>query len=415
MFTLSFVTENQEVIKGSIKRRGGDPKLVDDFLAQSKLRLSLKKENEGLRKDRNSLTKEISDLKKGGKDFSSKQVEAQKVHEGLVKSEEKLKKVSGECDLLALKLPNVLQDDVPDGESDKDNKEIRKVGEIVEGGLGVSHGEFLEDVGLADFSRASKVSGSGFYFLKNGLVKLELALVSYVVDFLSSKGFSPIVTPHFLRRDFYEGVTDLSDFEDVMYGFDDGFLIATSEHILAGMYSGEVFSEDDLPLRLCGVSNCFRREIGSHGVDTRGLFRVHEFRKVEMFVLCKEEDSFKIHEELLNCSEEVLKSLGLAYRVVLLCGGDTGSASSKTYDVEAWFPRQKGYGEVSSVSNCLSYQSVARNVKCLVSGEKRFVHTLNGTGVAVQRLLACIVENYYEDGKVRVPEVLRKYVGEDFV
>jgi seryl-tRNA synthetase len=219
-----------------------------------------------------------------------------------------------------------------------------------------------------------------------------------------------------INRTSYEGVTDLGDFEKVMYKIDgdDAYLIATSEHPLGAMYQDEIFEERDLPLRLAGISPCFRREIGAHGLDTKGLFRVHQFTKVEQFVYCNPEDSWQIHEELLANAEEIFRSLGLPYRVVNICTGDIGTVAAKKYDIEAWMPREETYREVVSCSNCSSYQAVRLNIRVRDKSDfeaKRHVHTLNSTAIATSRVLRAILENYQqEDGSVGIPDILRPYM-----
>ena len=270
----------------------------------------------------------------------------------------------------------------------------------------------------ADFERATKISGAGFYFLKGNLVLLDLALQRFALDLLAQRGFTPILPPFMINRSSYEGVTDLDDFENVMYKIDgdDAYLIATSEHPIGAMYRDEIFEEKDLPLRLAGISSCFRREIGSHGLDTKGLFRVHQFSKVEQFVFCRPEDSWQIHEELLANAEEVFHALGLPYRVVNICTGDIGTVAAKKYDIEVWMPRENAYKEVVSCSNCTAYQAVRLNI--LVRDKenfesKRYVHTLNSTAIATSRAMRAILENCQEkDGSVVIPPVLRKYMND---
>jgi len=281
-----------------------------------------------------------------------------------------------------------------------------------------NHGQLATDMGWADFERATKISGAGFYFLKGSLVLLDLALQRYALDLLAKKGYIPVIPPYMINRASYEGVTDLGDFEKVMYKIDgnDAYLIATSEHPIGAMYQDEIFEEKDLPLRLAGISPCFRREIGAHGLDTKGLFRVHQFTKVEQFVFCKPEDSWKIHEELLANAEEIFQNLGLPYHVVNICTGDIGNVAAKKYDIEVWMPREKAYKEVVSCSNCTSYQAVRLNIKVRDKSEfelKQHIHTLNSTAIATSRVMRAILENFQEaDGRVMVPPVLRPYMND---
>jgi len=279
-----------------------------------------------------------------------------------------------------------------------------------------NHGELAAERGWADFERAARTAGAGFYYLKGSLVLLDLALQRFAIDLLTGKGFLPVIPPYMMNRASYEGVTDLADFENVMYKVedDDAYLIATSEHPLCAMYQDEIFEERDLPLRLCGVSPCFRREIGSHGLDTKGLFRVHQFHKVEQFIFCRPEESWDLHEELLANAEEIYTLLGLPFRVVSICTGDIGTVAAKKYDIEAWMPREERYREVVSCSNCTSYQAVRLRIRVRDQRDfesKRFVHTLNSTAIATSRTIRAILENYQQaDGKVVIPGVLQPYM-----
>ncbi len=318
-----------------------------------------------------------------------------------------------------MRLPNILHESVPVGKDDSENVAIKHVGTPRSLDFELkNHGQLAAENNWADFERATKISGAGFYFLKGSLVLLDLALQRYALDLLEKRGFTPVIPPYMINRSSYEGVTDLGDFEKVMYKIDgdDAYLIATSEHPLGAMYRDEIFEEKDLPLRLAGISPCFRREIGAHGLDTKGLFRVHQFTKVEQFVFCKPEDSWAIHEELLANAEELFSGLDLPYRVVNICTGDIGTVAAKKYDIEVWMPRETAYKEVVSCSNCTSYQAVRLNIR--VRDKKDFelkqnIHTLNSTAVATSRVLRAILENNQQrDGSVRIPRVLMRYMND---
>jgi seryl-tRNA synthetase len=304
------------------------------------------------------------------------------------------------------------------GRDDSENVEIKKVGTPRTFGFELkNHGQLASERGWADFERAAKTSGAGFYFLKGSLVLLDLALQRFALDLLGTKGYTPVIPPYMINRSSYEGVTDLGDFEKVMYKIDgdDAYLIATSEHPIAAMYQDEIFEEKDLPLKLAGISPCFRREIGAHGLDTKGLFRVHQFTKVEQFVFCTPEDSWPILEELLANAEEIFSKLGIPYRVVNICTGDIGTVAAKKYDIEAWMPRENAYKEVVSCSNCTSYQAVRLNIRVRDKTDfesKRHLHTLNSTAIATSRVMRAILENFQgQDGSVTIPEILRPYMG----
>jgi seryl-tRNA synthetase len=268
-----------------------------------------------------------------------------------------------------------------------------------------------------DIERAGKTAGARFFYLKREGALLDMALMSFAIDEMMKKGYEPIQPPFMMRREAYEGVTALSDFEDVLYKIEneDLYLIATSEHPIAAMRMNETFLAEQLPFRVAGLSPCFRKEAGAHGKDTRGIFRTHQFNKVEQFIFCKPEDSWKLHEELIRNAEDLAQKLGLPYRVVNVCTGDIGTVAAKKYDIEAWMPAQNAYRELGSCSNCTDYQARRLNVKYREKeGEapKGFVHTLNSTALATGRTIVAILENYQqEDGSVVVPEVLRKYMG----
>ena len=253
--------------------------------------------------------------------------------------------------------------------------------------------------------------------MKNELALLQLSLERYAVDFLRTKGFEFIIPPYMLRAEYYNGVTDTDAFKDVMYevGEEEGYLIATAEHAMVAMHNGEAFSENDLPKKYAGLSPCFRKEIGSHGVDTRGVFRVHQFDKVEQVVFCRPEESERHHKRLQENAEELVKSLEIPHRVVEICSGDIGKTGYRQFDIEAWFPREETYREITSCSNCIDYQAVRSNIKFHDTKLKKkvHVHTLNGTAIAVSRMIRAIVENHYdpEENVIRLPKVLHKYIG----
>jgi seryl-tRNA synthetase len=374
-------------------------------------------EADRLRRRRNELSHQIADERKRGTPSSTLDEEAKKIPEALRTVEARETEIRGARDLLVRRLPNLLDESVPYGKDDTENVVVATWGEPapVRADL-LPHGELLERLGMAEFERARRVSGAGFYYLRGPVVLLDRALERFALDLLLARGFTPVEPPEFLRRGPYEGVTDLADFENVMYKVDgeDLYLIATSEHPLAAMYLGEILDEDALPVRLAGVSVNFRKEIGGHGVDQKGIFRVHQFSKVEQFVFCRPEESAAVHEELRANAEEVFRRLGVPYRVVNVCTGDVGTVAAKKYDIEAWFPRQQAYREVVSCSNCTDYQARRLGIRLGKAGKpgKRVPHTLNSTAVATSRAIAVILEQYQQpDGSVTIPDVLRPYLG----
>ncbi len=420
MLDIRFIRENPDEIKSNLEKRGDREKAswVDELIKKDAEWRRLKQEADALRSSRNTLNLEINQLKKQGKDISKKLKEAKELPKKISSAEKELEKLQQKIIFIQMRLPNMLHESVPVGKDSSENVEVRKWGAPKKLAFELKpHGELAEALGVADFKRAAKVSGTGFVYVKGALAMLDLALQKFAIDTLMDKCYTLIEPPLMISRKAYEGVTDLADFENVMYKVEgaDSYLIATSEHPMGAMHSDEVFEEKDLPIRLCGVSPCFRKEIGSHGVDTRGLFRMHQFNKVEQFIFCRPEDSWKMHEELQKNSEELYKKLKIPFRVVNICTGDIGTVASKKYDIEAWFPRDNSYAEVGSNSNCLSYQAVRLNIKYkkrTKEGETReYVHTLNNTAIATSRAMRAILENYQnKDGSVTVPEALVKYM-----
>lgn len=370
-----------------------------------------------LRQRRNELSHRIAEARRGGTKVPELETEAADIPERLKRLAEKEAELEAERNRLLRGLPNLLDDSVPYGKDDSDNVVVATWGTAAPAKEGLrAHGELLEALGMAEFDRAHRVSGAGFYYLTGPVVLLDLALQRFALELLVERGFTPVEPPYFLRSGPYEDVTDLDDFKNVMYKIDgeDLFLIATSEHPLAALYRGEILDEDALPIKLAGISACFRKEIGGHGVDQKGIFRVHQFQKVEQFVFCRPEESAGIHEEIRANAEEVFRRLEIPYRVVNVCTGDLGTVAAKKYDIEAWFPRQQAFREVVSCSNCTEYQARRLRVRVGKAGKpgKIVPHTLNSTAVATSRAIAAILEqNQQPDGSVAVPKVLRPYLG----
>ena len=420
MLDIRLVREKPEIIKADLRKRNDPEKIawVDDLLAKDARSRELKIETDSLRQRRNTIARDINGAKKAGQDAKDLLAEAaalpQKIKANDTEQEEIKEAVRG----YLMRLPNILHESVPQGKDDSENVQVKTVGTPRVFSFEIkNHGQLAAEKGWADFERATKISGAGFYFLKGNLALLDMALQRYALDLLVTKGYTPVIPPYMINRKSYEGVTDLGDFEKVMYKIDgdDAYLIATSEHPIGAMYQDEIFEEKDLPLKLAGISPCFRREIGAHGLDTKGLFRVHQFTKIEQFIFCLPEDSWQFHEELLANAEEIFTSLGLPYRIVNICTGDIGTVAAKKYDIEAWMPRENAYKEVVSCSNCTTYQAVRLNIKVRDKSDfesKRHIHTLNSTAIATSRVMRAILENYQqEDGSVVIPDVLRPYMG----
>ena len=416
MLDIKFIRENPQIVKKDLKKRNDLEKIkwLEDLIKKDEQYRALLKKEQELRHKRNLITQEINELKKQGKDIKSKVKEASELPEKVKELTSKVDELRLEISNYLMRIPNILHDSVPAGKDDTDNKTVRKHGEIKKFDFKLKdHGSLIESLDLGDFDKAAKVSGRGFYYLFNELALMELALQRFTVDILMKKGFILAQVPLMLRRKPYEGVTDLKDFETMMYKIEneDLYLIATSEHAIAALYSNHVFSEEDLPRKYVGISPCFRKEIGSHGVDEKGLFRVHQFNKIEQFVFCKPEESWKIHEELIKNAEEIFQKLKLPYRIVSVCTGDIGIVAAKKYDLEVYMPREKTYKEAVSCSNCTSYQATRLNIKYQKGSEKEYVHTLNSTAIATSRALRAILENYQQkDGSIKVPDVLVPYM-----
>ncbi len=416
MLTIKFIKENQDIVKKDLKKRNDLEKVkwVDSVVKKHDEYLRLLKKEQELRHKRNLITDEINQLKKQGKDIKEKIKEAKELPEKVNKLTAEVEKLRNEIRYYLMRIPNILHKSVPVGKDETENKTLRKWGEIKKPSFKLkSHGEIIENLKLGDFDVAAKVSGRGFYYLFNELVLMDLALQRFAIDNLMKKGYTLTEPPLMLRRKPYEGVTDLGDFETMMYKIDneDLYLIATSEHAIGALCQNKIFNESELPKKFAGVSPCFRKEIGSHGLDEKGLFRVHQFNKVEQFIFCKPEDSLKFHEELIKNAEELCKKLKLPYRVVNICTGDIGTVAAKKYDLDVYMPREKAYKEVVSCSNCTSYQAARLNIKYQKGKEKEYVHTLNSTAIATSRTLRAILENYQQkDGTVKVPAVLVPYM-----
>ena len=421
MLEIKFIRENPDIVRKDLQKRNEKEKLewLEDLLKSDVEYRRLLQENQSLRQRRNEFTNEINQLKKKGEDIKQKVEEAKELPGKVKQSDERLEELKNKIDYYLMRLPNILHESVPAGKDANDNVVVREWGKKPKFDFELKpHGELLQEKKLANFEKASEVSGHGFYYLMGDIALMELALVNFTIDLLTKKDFILVEPPLMLRRKPYEGVTDLKDFETMMYKVEDEdlLLIATSEHPIAAMMMNETFDEKQLPMKFVGYSPCFRKELGSHSIDTRGLFRVHHFNKVEQFIFCKPEDSWKFHEELLKNGEEIFQKLGIPYRIVNICTGDIGTVAAKKYDIEAWFPRENLYREVISCSNCTSYQATRLNIKYRKGEEKEFMHTLNSTAIATSRALRAIVENCQQkDGSVKVPTVLQKYMGKKVI
>ena len=416
MLDPKLIKEKPEVIKNMLKARSVEFDLEGLINSDQQRREFITKTDE-LRKKKNQVALNISEKKKKGEDISSILAEMKSVSEQLSKLEVEQNNIEKKYLKLATSIPNLIHESVPIGEDEGSNKEIKKWGNIPEFDFKIKdHIDISEDLDLVDLERAAKVAGARFYYLKNDLVRLNQALINFGLDFLREKGYSAVQPPYMINRESMEGAVIAEDFEEVIYKIDnqDLYMIGTSEHAMAAMHSKEIIEGKDIPKKYAGISPCFRKEAGAHGRDQKGIFRVHQFDKIEQFVFSKPEDSWKEHEKLLSIAEEFYQKLEIPYRVMLLSTGDTGNISAKTYDIEAWMAGQNAYREIVSCSNCLEYQ--ARRLKIRfrdkTNEDTQYVHTLNSTLIATTRVLVAIMENFQtKDGHIRIPEVLQGYMG----
>jgi seryl-tRNA synthetase len=419
MLDIRLVRGDPVTVRKDLRKRGEKDKLklLETLIKNDREWRSSLKRLEGLRRKRNLLTEEVAALKNQGKPAGKKIREVKKLPGEIKALEARVQEMQSLNRDALMRLPNILHDSVPRGRDEKDNVPIRYWGRIPRFGFRPrNHLEIAQGLGLMDPERAARVAGAGFFYLKGDLARLDYAIMQFTVDFLAKRGFTPVEPPFMMARKPYEGVVSLEDFESVMYKIEgeDLYLIATSEHPLAAMFMNETLELGDLPIRLCGISPCFRREVGSHGKYTKGLFRMHQFNKVEQFVFCHPRDSWKVFEELQGNSELLYRALELPYRVVNVCTGDIGILAAKKYDTEAWMADGQ-YREIGSNSNCTDYQARRLNIK-FREGEGQapvgFVHTLNNTALATSRTMVAILEVHQQrDGSVMIPKALRPYMG----
>ena len=408
MLDIRLLRDESETVKKGLAAKGADASLADEFLKWDKLWREVTAELEDLRAEQNRLSRERA-------------VEEAKANKERVKDKEKeLSDIEVKRTAAWMQIPNLPLPGVPPGKSEAENVVLRTWGEKPEFDFKPKdHLELGEKLGILDFESGVKVSGSGFYYLKNDGVLLELALVRYALDFLRSKGFDLWFTPDVARERFYLGTGYQPRGPEaqtyVIEGSDLG-LIATAEVTLAAIHSDEILEDSALPKLYAGYSHCFRQESGAYGKYSKGLYRVHQFTKVEMFAFSKPEDSPAVHERLLGLEEELWQGLGIPYRVLEMCAGDLGAQAARKIDLEAWMPGRGDWGEVTSTSNTTDYQARRLNIRMRGAKGNELVHTLNGTAIATSRAIVAVLENYQtKEGRVRVPETLRKYLGKDII
>lgn len=409
--------ENPEAVREMLKKRNMTDFPLDELIMLHKLRVDFIIKAQQLRRQKNLLSETIASKKKSKQDASFELREMKQVSALLDQTEPEAIQIEGKFNQLMMTLPNLLNETVPVGKDEHDNMIVSQNGSIIRPDFSPKdHIDIATTLDLVDLSRAAKVSGARFYFLKNELVKLNQALVNFALDFLSEHNYILIQPPYMIRKEPMVGSVILNDFQDVIYKIEeeDLYMIGTSEHAIASMHMDEILEGTKLPIRYAGFSSCFRKEAGAHGRDMKGIFRVHQFEKVEQFIYCRPDESWREHERMLALSEEFFKQLGIPYRVMLLCSGDTGKISAKTYDIEGWMAGQNAYREIVSCSNCLDYQARRLGIRFRdkTNEETRLVHTLNSTLVATERTMVAILENFQTStGSVEIPKVLQKYMG----
>ncbi|MEM0155015.1 MAG: serine--tRNA ligase [Thermoplasmataceae archaeon] len=440
MIDVKLLRENPQLFYDSCKKRFFDTAILDKFFTlDSSWRDKLREIND-IKHSKNQITESISKAVKSSGDVSAEREAVKDLNARIAVLEADQSRISEERDTILRLIPNLLNDDVPVCQGDENNRIVKYVGHATvykedlptflrDSGNSsdyettdsrpVSHVDIIKDLDIVDLERAGKISGARFFFIKNRLFKLEQALINYATDFLADRGFTVVEPPLMINFDSMAGATDVETFKESLYKIEgeDLYLIATSEHAIAAMLKNETLEENELPQRVAGASQCFRREAGAHGKDSKGIFRVHQFNKVEQFIFCKPEDSWDYFAEILANSEDIYQSLRLPYRVVNVCSGELGYLAQKKYDMEAWFPAQGKFREIVSISNDTDYQSRSLGIKYRTRDGNKFVHTLNGTAVATKRILVAIMENFqYDNGKAfRIPDVLVPYTGFDHI
>ena len=423
MIDIKLIRESPEIVKENIKKKFQNEKLplVDSIKNKDKEWRSLKAELDALRHKRNKLSQEINLAKKSGKNSSALLKEAKLLPKKIEEAEKKAEKLQEEILAQLKQIPNIISKDTPIGKDVSSNKVIRKVGKLPKFSFPVkNHVEIIEALGLADFEASARVSGAGFYYLKKELALLNQALIKFGIDFMQKQGYEYIETPLMLNESSIYASMDKKAIEESVYSIkdEDLNLIGTAEQSLLALHSQQTLPEAQLPKKYFSYSMCFRKEIGSHGINEKGLWRTHQFNKVEQFIFCLPKDSEKLYLELLKHSEEILKKLKLPYRVLEICSGDLADWKYRSADLEVYRPTTKDYGEVMSLSNCTDYQARKLNIKYSdKKGERKILHTLNDTALATSRIMVAIIENNQQkDGSIKIPSVLVPYMnGRKFI
>ncbi len=414
MLDIELFRKNPAVVKASQQKRGQPTELVDEVTRLDEKWREHLQLAEKLKHTRNVVSEKINKLKKSGKSADAEIKQTKELVEELKKIDEQASTTKMMRDKVLMEIPNIVDKSVPVGDATK-NKTIRTWGKIPKFKFKAQdHYELGKKLNIIDTERAAKVAGSRFYYLKGDLVRLNFAIISFALDLLKKRGFTLVQPPFMLRRDALEGAVTLGAFEEMIYKIQDEdlYLIGTAEHALNAYYKDEVINAKDLPIRFAGISTSFRKEAGTAAKDLKGIFRVHQFEKVEQFVFCKPEAAWKEFDLLLKNLEDIFKALNIPYRLVILATGDMGRVPVKTIDLEGWFPSQNTYRELASCSNCADFQARRANIRYATKDGNRFVTTLNNTAIATERAIACILENFQQkDGSIKIPKVLWKYCG----
>ena len=419
MLDIKFVRENPDIVKENIKKKFQDYKLVlvDEILEIDKKSREVKFHGDELRSSRNSLSSNIGLLMKEGKKDEAEKVklEVAKINQELALNEKLEAEYSANLKEKLMKIPNIIDASVPVGKDDSENVEIEKFGEPIVPNYEIPyHTDIMERLSGIDLDSARRVAGNGFYYLTGDIARLHSAVITYARDFMINKGFTYCIPPFMIRSDVVTGVMSFEEMDAMMYKIEgeDLYLIGTSEHSMIGKFKGQILNKADLPYTMTSYSPCFRKEKGAHGIEERGVYRIHQFEKQEMIVVCEPEESYDWYNKMWQYTVELFRSLEIPVRTLECCSGDLADLKAKSCDVEAWSPRQKKYFEVGSCSNLTDAQS--RRLEIRVKGEKGnyYPHTLNNTVIAPPRMLIAFLENHYhEDGSIDIPEVLRPYMG----
>ena len=419
MIDIKFLRENPDVVKENIKKKFQDHKLVlvDEVIKLDTKNRQVKLNGDNLRAERKSLSNQIGSLMKDGKKAEAEAIKSQvqEINNKLEENEKLEAKYAEEIKIRMMKIPNIMHESVPIGKDDSENVEVKRYGDPVVPDYEIPyHGEIMEALGGLDLDSARRVAGQGFYYLVGDLARLHSAILTYARDFMINKGFTYCVPPFMIRSDVVTGVMSFEEMDAMMYKIEgeDLYLIGTSEHSMIGKFKDQILKKENMPYTMTSYSPCFRKEKGSHGIEERGVYRIHQFEKQEMIVICEPEDSYEWYDKMWSYTVEFFRSMDIPVRTLECCSGDLADLKAKSVDVEAWSPRQQKYFEVGSCSNLTDAQSRRLGIRIKGENGNYFAHTLNNTVVAPPRMLIAVVENNYQpDGSVIIPEVLRPYMG----